>query len=293
MRIVFIGNVEFSLEVLKFLVKLEAEIVGVCTSKESEFNSDHVDLSSFAQTHGISSFYAKDINSKDSLNWIESKKPDIIFCFGWSWLIKKNILELAPLGVVGFHPAALPENRGRHPIIWALVLGLKKTASTFFFMDEGVDTGDILSQKEVLIPDRYDARDLYLKIIEVALEQIECFLPILTLGNYERKKQNLLYSNIWRKRVEEDGLIDWRMSANSIHNLVRGLAKPYPGSHFLLNGKQIKVFKTSIYEGAPKNIEPGKVLDKLSGGTIVKCGEGAIILHITEPPTSLIIGSYL
>ena len=92
MRIVFIGNVKFSLEALKCLVKLEAEIVGICTSKESEFNSDHIDLSSFAETHGISSFYAKDINSKDSINWIDSKKPDIIFCFGWSWLIKKNIL---------------------------------------------------------------------------------------------------------------------------------------------------------------------------------------------------------
>jgi len=293
MRIVFIGNVKFSLEALKCLVKLEAEIVGICTLKESEFNSDHIDLSSFAETHGISSFYAKDINSKDSINWIDSKKPDIIFCFGWSWLIKKNILELAPLGVVGFHPTALPENRGRHPIIWALVLGLKKTASTFFFMDEGVDTGDIISQKEVLISDQYDARDLYLKIIEVALKQIEIFLPNLASGNYQRKKQNLLYSNTWRKRISEDGLIDWRMSAISIHNLVRGLAKPYPGAHFILNGKEIKVFKTSIYEGAPKNIEPGKIIVQEGNEIVVKCGEGAITLYVIDPIANLITGDYL
>jgi methionyl-tRNA formyltransferase len=293
MRIVFIGNVKFSLEALKCLVKLEAEIVGICTSKESEFNSDHIDLSSFAETHGISSFYAKDINSKDSINWIDSKKPDIIFCFGWSWLIKKNILELAPLGVVGFHPTALPENRGRHPIIWALVLGLKKTASTFFFMDEGVDTGDIISQKEVLISDQYDARDLYLKIIEVALKQIEIFLPNLASGNYQRKKQNLFFSNTWRKRISEDGLIDWRMSAISIHNLVRGLAKPYPGAHFILNGKEIKVFKTSIYEGAPKNIEPGKIMVQEGNEIVVKCGEGAITLYVIDPTVNLITGDYL
>ena len=293
MRIVFIGNVKFSLEALKCLVKLEAEIVGICTLKESEFNSDHIDLSSFAETHGISSFYAKDINSKDSINWIDSKKPDIIFCFGWSWLIKKNILELAPLGVVGFHPTALPENRGRHPIIWALVLGLKKTASTFFFMDEGVDTGDIISQKEVLISDQYDARDLYLKIIEVALKQIEIFLPNLASGNYLRKKQNLLFSNTWRKRISEDGLIDWRMSAISIHNLVRGLAKPYPGAHFILNGKEIKVFKTSIYEGAPKNIEPGKIIVQEGNEIVVKCGEGAITLYVIDPTVNLITGDYL
>ena len=60
-----------------------------------------------------------------------------------------RILDLAPLGIIGFHPAALPRNRGRHPIVWALVLGLEETASTFFFMDKGADTGDILSQEKI------------------------------------------------------------------------------------------------------------------------------------------------
>ncbi len=126
MRIVFIGTVEFSLRALERLVALNAEIVGVCTLQESKFNADHIDLSSFSEAHGIPSLYADDINATETLTWIQEKSPDVIFCFGLSRLIKQDLLELTSLGVVGFHPAALPANRGRHPLIWALVLGLKK-----------------------------------------------------------------------------------------------------------------------------------------------------------------------
>ena len=70
---------------------------------------------------------------------------------GWSRIIGKELLAVPPKGIVGYHPAALPANRGRHPIIWALALGLKETASTFFFMDNGADSGPIISQKSLII----------------------------------------------------------------------------------------------------------------------------------------------
>ena len=133
MKILFIGCVKFSYECLKALIKDEANIIGICTLKESNFNSDFFDLSSLAKSNNIPFKYTKDINESINIRWIKSLDPDIIFCFGWSKILKKDILEIAPYGVVGYHPAYLPMNRGRHPIIWALVLGLKKTASTFFY----------------------------------------------------------------------------------------------------------------------------------------------------------------
>jgi methionyl-tRNA formyltransferase len=293
MRIVFIGAVEFSLRALERLVALDAEIVGVCTLQESKFNTDHVDLSNFSEAHGIPGFYADDINSTETLSWIQEKSPDVTFCFGWSRLIKQGLLDLAPLGVVGFHPAALPANRGRHPLIWALVLGLNKTASTFFFMDAGADSGDILSQQEIVITDQDDARTLYNKVIQTALAQIAEFLPQLATGSFQRVKQNKQFANTWRKRNYTDGKIDWRMSAQSIYNLVRGLTKPYFGAHFLVDGKEIKVWKSAIVVDAQNNIEPGKVLQQSSAGTVVKCGEGAISLLVIEPEFEPSIGSYL
>jgi methionyl-tRNA formyltransferase len=293
MRIVFIGTVGFSLSALERLVSLGADIVGVCTLRESKFNSDHVDLSQISTLHRIPWIYANEINSVESIKWIKEKSPDVIFCFGWSKLLKQDLLELPPLGVVGFHPAALPANRGRHPLIWALVLGLKKTASTFFFMDADADAGDILSQYEVEISEEDDASSLYEKVTQIALYQIEEFLPKISLNTYQRHSQDERFANSWRKRGIRDGLIDWRMSAKSIHNLVRGLAKPYIGASFFVDGQEVKVWKAQLINDAPLNIEPGKVLAVDNGKLIIKCGEGAICILETEPSFNPNVGSYL
>lgn len=293
MRIVFIGAVEFSLRALERLLAMKAEVVGVCTLRESKHNADHADLAALCERFSVPWVYAEDINSTETLEWIAGRTPDVIFCFGWSRLLKESLLGVAPLGVVGYHPAALPANRGRHPLIWALVLGLERTASTFFFMDAGADSGNVLSQREILINDADDARTLYDKVTQSALQQIEEFVPQLASGDYRRHKQDEHLANTWRKRGMADGKIDWRMSARSIHNLVRGLAKPYVGAHFVVDGMEIKVWKTSIIDIAPRNMEPGKVLAQKNSGPVVKCGEDAICLLVTEPPFQPAIGSYL
>lgn len=293
MRIVFIGTVEFSRRALERLLAMNAEVVGVCTLQESKFNADHVDLSDTCKAHGIPWVYAEDINSTETLGWIQDRTPDVVFCFGWSRLLKQNLLDLAPLGVVGYHPAALPANRGRHPLIWALVLGLEKSASTFFFMDAGADSGDIISQREIVIDDDDDARSLYGKVINCALGQIEELIPQLATGTYQRHKQDPSLANTWRKRGHADGQIDWRMSAHSIQNLVRGLAKPYVGAHFIVDGQEVKVWHAAVVADVPKNIEPGKVLMLMDSRPIVKCGEDAICLLVIEPSIELNVGRYL
>jgi methionyl-tRNA formyltransferase len=293
MRIVFIGAVEFSQHALERLLSMDADVVGICTLKESPINSDHVDLSNIGARHGIPCLYANNINSEDSLEWIKEKEPDVVFCFGWSKLLKQELLALPPLGVVGFHPAALPANRGRHPLIWALVLGLKETASTFFFMDVGADSGDILSQRNIPIDENDDARILYSKITKEALLQIQEFVPLLESRCFPRIPQDSLLSNTWRKRGAADGQIDWRMSATSIHNLVRGLSKPYIGAHFDFEGWEIKVWKTEIVLDVASNIEPGKVFRLDNSNPVVKCGDSAVCLLLTEPKFKPVVGIYL
>jgi len=186
MRAVFIGTVEFSLRSLEKLIGLNVNLVGVITKESSSFNSDFVDLKSLCISNGIPCLYVDDINSLDSIKWIKDLNPDVIFCFGWSSLIKKEILNIAPMGVVGYHPTKLPMNRGRHPLIWALALGLEESASTFFFMDEGADTGDILSQVDFEISYQDDARSIYDKVNDIALCQIEDFIPGLSKENIQK-----------------------------------------------------------------------------------------------------------
>jgi methionyl-tRNA formyltransferase len=261
--------------------------------KKSYFNNDFKDLTSICKNNHIPIKYIEDINSNDSLGWIKNCKPDIIFCFGWSNLIKDELLNLAPMGIVGFHPAYLPKNRGRHPLIWALVLGLKKSASTFFFMDDGADSGDILSQKEFNILYEDDANSLYQKVINVALEQIEEFVPQLENKNYLRVEQNHLLANIWRKRAKVDGIIDFRMTSNAIYNLVRGLTKPYIGASVVYDDTEIIVWKVEEIEINMTNIEFGKILEVKDNMILVKTYDNAIRLIEHEFKILPKVGEYL
>jgi methionyl-tRNA formyltransferase len=293
MRIVFIGAVKFSELALRRLLENQSNVVGVCTLEHSGFNSDHEDLGQLSRSYNIPVLYATNINSEKTIDWIRDLDPDVIFCFGWSRLIKQPLLSLAPLGVLGFHPAALPANRGRHPLIWALVLGLKETATTFFFMDEGADSGDILSQQRLSILDTDNAEILYERMTKTALKQMDEFVPSLESRSYKRIPQNHSKANYWRKRVGLDGQIDWRMSAQSIHNLVRGLSKPYVGAHFIHDGNDIKVWKSEIVHEPTRNIEPGKVLSVDEQNIVVKAGIGAVRLMSIAPQVSLSPGQYL
>ena len=293
MKIAFIGTIKFSRQALELLIEMKQDVVGVCTLKESPFNADHCDLSETCQKHNISWTYTPNINSEETIKWLAGKNPDVIFCFGWSRMLGKRLLNLAPMGVIGFHPAALPANRGRHPLIWALVLGLRETASTFFFMDEGSDSGDILSQQKMEILDKDDATTLYKRVAVCALDQIKTFVPQLSSGSASRTVQDGRQANTWRKRCEADGQIDWRMSASSIYNLVRGLAKPYVGAHFLYRGQEIKVWKAAVVNDILKNTEPGKIVAIKKGKAVVKCGEQAIQLLMTEPEFDSSCGEYL
>jgi len=293
MRIVFIGTVEFSLAALKKLISLHAEVVAVATKGESAFNADFVDLAPLCEQEDIPYRYVQDINASDNLDWIRSMQPDVIFCFGWSSLIKKPLLDLAQLGVVGFHPAELPQNRGRHPLIWALALGLHKTASTFFFMDEGADSGNILSQRLVSIDYLDNARTLYDKVTQTALKQIEEFLPALERGNYPNVPQDHSLANAWRKRGKSDGRIDFRMHSRTVYNLVRALTKPYIGAHIEYNGAEIMVWQAAEELINLPNIEPGKVLDIQDNMPLIKCAENALWLKEHEFESLPEIGQYL
>ena len=152
LKIVLIGCVRFTEAMFDVLVKLDhVALAGVVTRSDSTVNSDHADLGPAARAANIRFFDAKGQDQDAMARWIAERGADVILCLGWSYLLKKHVLHAAPRGVIGYHPALLPRNRGRHPIIWALTLGLKETGSTFFQMDERADSGPILSQQRVAI----------------------------------------------------------------------------------------------------------------------------------------------
>lgn len=293
MRIVFIGTVEFSRLMLQHLLSISAEIVGICTSKDNQFNSDFADLTGIARNAQIPIHLTSNINSNESINWIENLKPDIVFCFGWSRLLSSRLINVPPKGVVGYHPSLLPSNRGRHPLIWALALGLESTGSTFFYMNENADEGEILSQQEIPIGYEDNATSLYKKISQTAQIQLTALLPLLESNTEIKFAQDHTESNIWRKRSDEDSEIDWRMSSKSIYNLVRALTFPYVGAQIHYKGKIYKIWKVSEFGPVNGNLEPGKIIRVEHGKIVVKCADGGIILDSVTPQLEIRVGEYL
>lgn len=292
MKIIILGSVLFTKKVVDFLIKKNIEIDGVIGKKNSTFNSDFIDLVRLYKNK-FDTFYTQNINDKRTYEWIKNKRPDLIICLGWSHIIKKKVLKIPRYGIIGYHPSDLPKNKGRHPIIWTLALGLKETASTFFLMNSKIDSGDILSKKKIKISSKDFAFDLYKKLYRAASKQLYNLIKDFQKGKIKKLKNSNVKENHWKKRNFEDGLIDWRMDAESIFNLTRALGKPYSGAHFYFNNKMIKVWRTKIIYSHFENIEPGKVIKLINLKPVIKCGKNSLKLINFSPRIKLKKNNYL
>lgn len=296
MKIVLIGCVESSEIILEQLFSHGFDVVGVITKQKSSFNADFRDLSVLCRKYDVPYKYTNQINNdEDVKNFLRKLKPDYLYCIGWSQILGKEILEIPKKGTIGFHPAELPNNRGRHPIVWALALGLKRTASTFLLLDSGIDTGKVLSQEFISIKYEDNSQTLYQKIMEKAKEQIVDLSYNLMKEKIDIKQLAVQENgNEWRKRKKEDGEIDWRMGSYQIYNLIRALTRPYVGAHFIYQEKEYKVWKAKEYiTDAYENIEPGKILKVFSEEHfMVKAGNN--IIEVLECDKHLFVeGEYL
>lgn len=294
-RAFFIGCVQSSDVALETLIAdPKVDLRGVLTLRASKFNADFVDIAGRAQAAGIPVHYAEDVDKAALPDLLRDADVDVAFVIGWSRLLAADALDAPAIGTVGFHPAQLPANRGRHPLIWALALGLEQTASTFFLMDEGADSGPILSQVPIGIEYADDAGSLYRKVLEAVPSQLREIVAKMADGTLDPQPQDHAQATYWRKRGAADGLIDWRMPASGIYNLVRALTRPYIGAEFSLGEDRVKLWQCVEFEGeVPANAEPGKVLGIGPDGTIVKAGIGAVRLIETSDMPALAVGDYL
>jgi len=283
MRILFAGAVHMSRALLERLVSLRADLAGVACKPTSKVHADFSSLDDIARAADIPLHHTMSLNDPQTRTWICARKPDVVFCCGWSELLDPSFLGGIPKGVVGYHPAMLPRHRGRHPIIWALALGLTETGSTFFLMDEGADSGPILSQRRVLIGEGDDAGDLYRRLIAVACDQVEDVWRGLRAGTLEAAAQDHARATYWRKRTPDDGQIDWRMPTRGICNLIRALAKPYPGATFGDGAGRTVVWRARAASASAGDVEPGRILAVIEGAPRVKTGDGAVDLIEIAP----------
>jgi len=276
MRIVFVGAVDFSRHCLKQVLDCHGEVIAVITlaKEDAAFHADYKDIADIALPAGIPIHRIKNINNNESLELIRSLHPDVILVLGWSQLVSKRILEIPPKGCVGSHPSLLPKNRGRHPIIWTLVEGLEESGLTFFYIDEGVDSGDILWQRPFRVNLGDDAGSVYEKVKALASEAIREFLPQIERGTAPRIPQDHSQATYWLKRTEKDGEIDWTVPTMKTYNLIRALTRPYVGAHTYFKGKRMLIWRARLPQSplppTAVEIQPGTIFAQTDNGFDVK-----------------------
>ena len=162
---------------------------------------------------------------------IAALRPDLVVVVGFSQIIPPAVLSVPPLGVVGFHTAALPGRRGASPVIWAMVDGLEESGVTMFYMDEGIDTGDVIAVERFPVEEGDYAADVLRKADDATLHLLRAHLDQILDGTAPRTPQEEAGSTYTRRRTPADGEIDWNRPAHEIVRLIRALSPPYPLAH--------------------------------------------------------------
>jgi methionyl-tRNA formyltransferase len=294
MNIGLIGAVKSSEIVLLSLIKHKFNIVGVLGfNPENKANvSGWIDLKKTSGKHNISYSDYQKINDEKHIEWMKSRKPDILFAVGFSQLLSKEWLDMPKLGCIGFHPTCLPQGRGRAPLAW-LILEEQAGAASFFLMGEGADDGPIFIQEPFDVESDDDAFSVENKIcnaIEIALDK---WLPKLKAGEWNPVSQDETLASWYGKRTPSDGIINWNMSAYSIDKLIKASSKPHPGAYTFFNDKKIFIWKSSIEEKLFIKGVIGRILLQQNAKYLIQCGEGLLWIDDIEGDESLKIGDKL
>lgn len=211
--------------------------------------SGRVYLDDFCVTNDIDLVKISHINDAESVEAIREHGIDWLFIIGWSQIAGPKILEAPKKGVLGIHPTLLPEGRGRAPIPWAIIKGLKETGVTLFKLDEGVDTGEIAAQEVLPIAADETATTLYERVNRAHRTMICNVWDDLAADRIEFRKQDESKATIWEGRRPEDGRITGDMSCEAAERLVRATTHPYPGAFWENNGEIVRVWSGKIVGG--------------------------------------------
>ncbi|MAF85440.1 MAG: hypothetical protein CL875_03010 [Dehalococcoidales bacterium] len=292
MKVVFIGVVSIGCHCLKALLESGANVVGIFTAdkremvRKSQMHADYFsEFEDLALKYGIPRHKISDVSVPLDTSKIRELQPDIIFCIGWPQIIKGGILQIPQHGCVGIHPTLLPERRGGAPINWCLIDGLSKSGVTLFYFSEGVDSGDIIAQREYEITLKDTAATVMSKATDIAVELIKEYYPLLEKGKAPRLPQEEAKATYTRRRRPEDGIIDWNRTSLSIYNWIRALTLPFPRAFTYWNGEKVAIWEAELLMGyKPRfDIQPGEILDIMDKkGIAVATGDSCLLVKTVE-----------
>jgi methionyl-tRNA formyltransferase len=286
--VVLIGAVHEALPALEqLLTSPVADLVLVVTPADPpaagpQVLSGRVDLAGPARAAGVPVLAVRDVNAPEVVQQIAARRPDLLVVSGWTRLLGAPLLAVPRRGCIGFHASLLPRNRGRAPVNWAILRGERLTGNTMMFLDEHVDTGDIVDQVPVPIGPLDTCATVYEGIGRAGAEMLARHLPALLAGTAPRRSQPA-GAEVLPRRTPEMGVVDWTLPAPELHDWVRALTLPYPGAFTSVDGRRVMLWTVRVAT-APTGAAPGTVVALREPGVQVATGAGDLVVTWAGDP---------
>jgi len=237
-------------------------------------------VTKLATAHGLPAITPEDPNTPDMIERIRALQPDFLFSFYYRNMLQPALLDVPTCGALNMHGSLLPKYRGRVPVNWAVINGEAETGATLHYMTAKPDAGDIVAQQAVPILPDDTAADVFEKVTAAAVQVLDRVLPALAAGTAPRMPQNLALGSYFGGRRPADGRIDWRLPAFRVHNLVRGVAPPYPGAFTAIGSRTLRILRTRL-AGAAKFPAPRPQLYVHDNACYAACSDGTALQIIS------------
>lgn len=288
MKIVYMGTPDFAVAPLEAILKAGHEVTAVVTQPDRQKGRgrevQYSPVKECALSYGIPVLQPLKIKEKDAVEELRKYPADIFVVAAFGQLLSEEILNMPRLGCINIHASLLPAYRGAAPIQWCVINGEEKTGVTIMQMAKGMDTGDILLQKEVVLDEKETGGSLFDRLMETGAELIVEVLPKIEAGELTPVVQKEELATYAGKITKDMGNIDFAKSAVTIERLIRGL-NPWPSAFTHYKGKILKIWEADVVSECAnaENPVPGTVIAMDKESFTLATGEGALRIRSLQP----------
>ena len=286
MRIVFMGTPDIAVGCLQKIIDEKHEILGVVTQPDKPVGRGKKlgmpPVKELALKYDIPVYQPVKARDEEFVKVLKDLNPDLIVVVAFGQILPKSILDIPKFGCVNVHVSLLPKYRGAAPINWVIINGEEKTGVTTMYMDEGLDTGDMILTSEFALDDEITAGELHDIMKEEGAKVLKETIDLIEKGEAPRIKQNhdeFTYAPMMSKSL---GQIDYSKSAKDIHNLVRGV-NPWPSAYTTYDNQTMKVWKTKVLSETSDK-EPGTIISVDKEGIKVSTKDNVILIKEIQMP---------
>jgi methionyl-tRNA formyltransferase len=288
---VFMGTPDFALASLDKLIDGGYEIAAVVTQPDRPKGRGKKltppPVKERALGAGLRVLQPERVKDSGFIEALKELSPDIIIVVAYGQILPEEIINLPAMGCINVHASLLPKYRGAAPINWCIINGESRTGVTTMYMDKGMDTGDILLQRETEIGENETAGELHDRLAALGADLLLETLEGLQRNEVERKAQDHSAATYAPQLDRETGRVDWNSDAKSIYNLIRG-TNPWPGCYTVYKGERMKLWEAKVLEQKSRGTA-GKVLEAGHGGMLVQAGSGTLLVTKIQMPSSRVM----